>query len=101
MENEINIFGKLHDATLISIEFEWASGLVSLNFAAHIGDYRKVRIVAYGAKKLVCPRELPWGRSISVNGVILSDSEVSRLEIEMQSGDVIIIIADKFTHELE
>ena len=47
---------------------------------------------------LTCPREQSWGESASINEVRgpVGDGENKRLEIEMQSGDVIVAIASEF-----
>jgi len=44
------------------------------------------------------PQEKPWGPSISINGVdaeVDADGIVGRLNIEMQSGDQIEILAQR------
>lgn len=89
----------LHDATLTSIELDWASGRAYLNFTVEIGEHRKSRIVVSGVKHLECPRECPWGESVSVNEVHSPNSEDGMLSIEMQSGDVIRVNAVEVTLE--
>jgi hypothetical protein len=54
-----------------------------------------VRIVVDGAKRLECSRELPWGPSVCINEVRLSSVQSNatvRLEVEMQSGDVLVVV---------
>jgi len=52
-----------------------------------------VRMTMTGVCCLRCPHEAPWGESSSVN--VIKTVEVPengiRLEIEMQSGDVIVV----------
>lgn len=58
-----------------------------------------VAITAAGTTELVCPRRHPWGASVSINevrGPEPHDGGV-RLEIEMQSGDVLALAAQMIT----
>ena len=83
-------FKDLHDATLLSLLVDWASG--ELRFKVVIGRPEKmeVQLVARGMTSLKCPRAFPWGRSISVNSVTLNRAaDKSLFLVEMQSGDVI------------
>jgi hypothetical protein len=49
-----------------------------------------IGLLARGLTFLKCPRQSPWGRSVSVNHARIDESEKeSLLVIEMQSGDVI------------
>ncbi len=80
----------LHDATFRGLEVDWPNGELRCNFDVSIGKTTSVRLVAHGLKSLKCPRQLPWGRSISVNKAHVDRTELEvRLVIEMQSGDVI------------
>ena len=75
----------LHDATLEGIEFDWDSGKVVISVKTHEGDatYNFQDVVS-----LEVPRRHPWGPSVSINEVT---DTVERCEIEMQSGDTILI----------
>jgi hypothetical protein len=80
----------LHDATLESVNLEWAEGVVHVTFKVH--GFRAVVLEAKDLFKMTCPRLGPWGPSNSVNSaeiVALADSQC--LTIEMQSGDVLEI----------
>ncbi len=86
----------LHDATLRRIELDWAARRVVIDAVADTGE---VRIVANKVRRLSCPREDPWGPSASILRLrqqTLSGESPARLEIEMQSGDVISIDAESF-----
>jgi hypothetical protein len=86
---------ELHDATLEKLSLDWGVGSaeVSLKTAGGI-----VLVRASGVTKLLCPRLYPWGPSSSVNQVrgprALGGASI--LEIEMQSGDVIVLEAASF-----
>lgn len=78
----------LHDATLVNLEVEWASGELRCNFKVSTGDRTLVRLLAHGLTSLSCPWHLPWGRIVSVNHAhaIRSATEIV-VVIELQSGD--------------
>ena len=80
----------LHDATLVSLEVDWASGNLRFNFRASMMGSPTICLVAHGLTMLKCPREHPWGRSVSVNTARAEkvDDEML-LFVEMQSGDII------------
>jgi len=88
----------LHDATLVSIECQWAEGTTTLRL--RVAGAPQARIVATGTVRIDCPRMLPWGHSVSINGVTgplaSAGSKLARLEVEMQSGDLIVIEAESF-----
>ena len=78
---------RLHDATLIGLNFDWknAEVVVEVEPYAYEGN-RKITI--RDVIGLEVPREQPWGPSVSINGVV---DKPDTCEIEMQSGDVIVI----------
>jgi len=81
---------ELHDATLTGLEVDWASGELRLSFKVSIRELTNVRLLAHGLTLLTCPRGFPWGRSASVNSVVVEQREKTiRLAVEMQSGDLI------------
>jgi hypothetical protein len=86
----------LHDTELVSATVEWKTGTAILQ----IGDgSRKVRLSAAGLRSLKMPRAHPWGPSRFINAVHgpaqLPDGLAS-LQIQMQSGDLIELIAQYF-----
>ena len=86
---------ELHDATLTSIELEWSVGRVTICFRTANG---RIELYADDVSTLQVPRALPWGASSSVNEVKQStpSSRKARIEIEVQSGDVIVVEAASF-----
>jgi hypothetical protein len=87
----------MHDWTLVSILFEWKSARVILEFRT--GGSKSEKLMAHGVSELNAPRLNDWGPSVSVNKVAgPSDNASGRceLEIEMQSGDHIRIVARSF-----
>jgi hypothetical protein len=91
-------FKHLHDATLVAIHISWETGEVNVDLKTPDG---LTVIRGREARKLECPRYFPWGRSVSVNEVREGPhgelDEIHRLEIEMQSGDVIEVVAKDFS----
>ena len=86
-------FGCLHDVVLLNIDMRWAEGTVTLGVRTASGQKR---ITVRQVSRLVCPREYPWGRSVSINEVRLGSppsSAAVQMELEMQSGDVIEVYA--------
>jgi hypothetical protein len=86
----------MHDWTLLSVLFEWKAGQATLSFRSHAGN----RILA--ARSVVdlhVSQFKEWGPSVSVNevkGPFDMDNGLQSIEIEMQSGDIIKIIAASF-----
>jgi hypothetical protein len=87
----------MHDWTLVSLAFDWATGLVTLNFLD--SNSNAASVLAKNASMFHAPRIQEWGRSVSINTVIGPEDYglgKQKLQIEMQSGDVIEIIAESF-----
>ena len=86
----------MHDWTLLSLRIDWESGEVSILIR---GPKSENEILASGALEIHIPRALPWGRSVSINAVAgptIVENGLSSLDIEMQSGDTIKIVARSF-----
>lgn len=79
---------ELHDATLLGISVKWDTGQVELHLETVDGP---VHISVSGLRSLQVSRHLRWGPSGSINAVTRTNDG---LEIEMQSGDKIVIVAD-------
>ena len=90
----------LHDSTLTKLEVIWETGEGTLYIQTGLDALLSARIKMVGLRKLECPRSQPWGISESVNAVrgprITEDGASQRLEIEMQSGDEIVLEAAEF-----
>ena len=88
----------MHDWTLLSIEMDWGAGSALLRFETR--DVGKQGIVrASGVVSLIVPRQEPWGRSVSVNSVSElegMEGELRCIQIQMQSGDTIVLQAASF-----
>lgn len=81
----------LHDAVLVSIQMSWAEGRVVIDVRTHVGAQQ---VIIEESTGLICPREFSWGRSECINEIrvnSLPGSTGLKLEIEMQSGDVLTI----------
>lgn len=88
---------QFHDWTLVNVVFEWAQASVAVVLN---GPSSRCVLSAEDVSLLEMPREEPWGRSVSVNSLLIdemSDGDEQSLEIEMQSGDVIRVKAKKIT----
>ena len=86
----MNTLRTLHDATLRRIEVDWASGELRLDFKIDKENKTVARIAAKGLTYLECPRQYPWGRSVSVNEITEQSRELGKLlTVAMQSGDLI------------
>lgn len=83
-----------HDAVLISVEVDWRHGMAEIQVNLCADEARAVSIVVTGLLELRVNRRFPWGPSSSVNNVRQSsaDDGEGQLEIEMQSGDVLIAL---------
>ena len=87
----------MHDWTLLSIQVDWETGRAELIFRAHLRP--SIPLVVRGIVDLHMPRRRDWGPSVSVNtvtGPLMIEGGLQTLEIEMQTGDVIKIVAESF-----
>lgn len=88
----------MHDWILREIRFDWKAGRATLELEDSTFATRTV--VAEGVSDLRVPRAYAWGPSVNVNEVSpieVLPSGLRQLKIEMQSGDEIQIIAERFT----
>jgi hypothetical protein len=87
----------MHDWGLRSVLFDWKTGRVTLSLR---WDGSDKMLVARGVTDLHVPQLKDWGPSVHVNGVkgptATIDGGQQILEIEMQTGDVIRIVAASF-----
>ncbi|MET3915651.1 hypothetical protein ABID97_002433 [Variovorax sp. OAS795] len=86
----------LHDWTLVRVDFEWKSGQVTIELEDSTLTRRV--LVAEAVQELRVPKMNEWGPSVSVNEVTEGEASSGHgkiLNIEMQSGDVIRIVAEK------
>jgi len=87
----------MHDWTLLTISFTWETGEVQINFSCRKSQVKS--LLAEGVINIHIPRLREWGPSVSVNtvvGPLILSNEMYELKIEMQSGDLITIVATKF-----
>lgn len=100
MMQSVPSWSELHDATLIRVECRWEEGRFFVFLRTGDTIFAQVQIVATGGRRLDCPRRHPWGSSVSVNEVRgptpIAGENLHRLEIEMQSGDVLVLDAEDF-----
>ncbi len=83
----------LHDHVLLSILFDWEEQSVTINYK---GYAMTGAIRAEGVTDLHVPCMKSWGRSVHINMTAGPERLVDglyKLEIEMQSGDTISLIA--------
>lgn len=87
----------MHDWTLRTIELDWVSGeviVLLLNSKSEL-----VELKANGVRAAMVNRAHPWGESVSIygfTGPVEVDPGFLRMEINVQSGDLIIIEAMSF-----
>ncbi|MGI9217020.1 MAG: hypothetical protein ACR2JA_08495 [Hydrogenophaga sp.] len=82
----------VHDATLKTVFFEWRDATCSLEIERlSLGTGR---LQFLGVSDVHIPRALPWGPSDSINGLRQYDGNF--FEIELQSGDVLVIKAESW-----
>jgi hypothetical protein len=86
-----------HDAVLVSIDFTWAQQRCSLLLHPVSPSRISRRLVFEGVTLFRAPQEMPWGPSVSINTLTFVDDNV---RIEMQSGDVIEIVAKSVAYHV-
>lgn len=89
---------QMHDATLLSIRFDWQERVCSLEFAGAPALPEPFMLTFTNVRELAVSADFPWGPSVSVLEV--SEPEAGRYEFMMQSGDAIVIVAPASTFEL-
>ena len=89
---------RLHDASFLRVVLLWDE-IAEATLVFRVHGPRTVVLRASGVASLTCPHENPWGPSISVNeihGPFAVREGVERIEVEVQSGDTIVIEAASF-----
>lgn len=89
MDKNVN----LHDATLVAVRVNWANGTCIVE--VDHGTLDICHLTFSPMSHLTLPRKQDWGRSVSINSFSMPSS--GRYEIEVQSGDVIVIEASEMT----
>jgi hypothetical protein len=88
----------LHDALLKNVAMDWTGGNVIIDaLVFRPGRDRAAEpctLIWSGVRRLIVNRELPWGPSNFINSAKFEAP--STYEIEMQSGDHIVIEATAF-----
>ena len=79
-----------HDGVLLGLDLRWAEGTAHMRIRTATGAKH---LVIRDVKQIECSREFPWGRSVCINELRIIDTAPGeiRLEVEMQSGDVLRI----------
>jgi hypothetical protein len=85
----------LHDAVLERIEVSWDEGLARIGLTLVPGG--PLVLTAVGLRAFSMSRRQDWGPSVYVNGaqVRTGGEDPIVVEIEMQSGDVITVAAER------
>ena len=89
----------LHDAILGEININWENRIVEIHLQAFVKQGSKAlpHLLKFeGVSNIEVPHNSPWGESFFVNDVSLVDD---CCEVEMQSGDVVKIVAESFSFE--
>jgi hypothetical protein len=90
----------LHDASVLSINYEWETKLVSIVGERYNSSIQKTsifKILFANVKLLSIPHTEEWGSSNSILETVKLNS--SEYQIQMQSGDLIDIKAESFSFE--
>ena len=82
----------LHDATLKGIHFAWTDGRCTIELDTVNSGTRE--LVFSGVTEFRITRLLPWGPSASINSV--RQTEENAFEVELQSGDVLLVKASSW-----
>ena len=95
--NNSPVFSTLHDAVLNQMVLDWGSDKLEIRLFTSLNS--SATIIAFNVRAFSISHLGPWGRSSSINSVVIGVSiheNAERLTIEMQSGDLILIDAHKF-----
>lgn len=84
-----------HDWTLLGLGVNWQTGELRIEMLDASSERRAW--IAKDLVSLVLPRQHPWGPSVSINKVEVSNAGNSvTAKIEIQSGDVVECVAGSF-----
>jgi hypothetical protein len=86
----------MHDWSLICISYDWKSRKLILDFRTDAGN---ASLEAQGTSLLLVPHRQEWGPSVNVqkcDGLESALQSGGKLELQMQSGDTIVIEAVTF-----
>lgn len=89
----------LHDATLETVVVSWEAKTATLRLTTHEGP---MSLVAHGLRSFRLALDEPWGPSVHVNevrGPMDAGRGVSRWVIELQSGDLLELAAERLDAE--
>ncbi len=90
----------LHDATLISLDFDWTNGTATVLLRTALHDELRLEVIE--CTDLVLSRREEWGHSTAVMSVGGADGDLSTgLCLEMQSGDWSTSITRTHRRQLE
>jgi len=93
----------LHDATLIDITLRWGKQ-AALEVRFRDCGPRIVTLRIGDVTLLHCPHDNPWGPSVSVNEVrvaVTPPEAPLRIEIEVQSGDTVVMEGRSMAWEID
>ena len=91
-----------HDATLKFSTIDWESGAMSIAFDLCVQPAQQATIMVRELSEFTVERYFPWGKSGSVNRLETDAVELGyRLQIEMQSGDKIVVIGKEVFENVE
>jgi len=82
---------KLHDASLVAINFDWQARTCSFNFSGAPHKLEPFTVTFHNVTELLIPANYPWGSSVSV--LELREKGEGLYELAMQSGDTIRLLA--------
>ncbi len=88
----------LHDATLSDLRLDWAQGECFVRVSP-VGSSKDGFLVFAGVREVGVPRKNPWGHSASINQ--FREPSPGTFEIEMQSGDILKVVATTWRFEGE
>jgi hypothetical protein len=86
----------LHDATLLGLSLQWGKKAeLTARFRSH--GHRILTLKVLDVTLLHCSHDNPWGPSVSVNevrSIAGPRAGLHRIEIELQSGDTMVVEGD-------
>ena len=87
----------LHDATLLSLAFDWSMSELRCLVRLVSSGSQTICIVFREVRLAKIPAGHPWGKSSSINSWVQAGIDAGvAVRIEMQSGDVIEVLAERF-----
>ena len=94
----------LHDALLRSVAIDVVNRRILISMAPVQSESAVEKLAFFKISEFenfAYPRQQPWGPSDSINAAVVTAGDLAKLELELQSGDTIVVTARTISFEAQ